>query len=484
MNEEVVRLAAKSFPTRAAMPWLVGASVYGLLLALSDRLLNDPDTYWHIAAGRWIVAHGAVPRTDPFSFTMHGAPWVAFEWLSELIYAGVFAASGWTGIVILTAAAAALAFGLLTRFLLRELAPATTLILVLAALILAAPHMLARPHVLALPVMVAWAGALVRASDRRSAPPYAALPLLVLWANLHGSVIVGIGLIGPVVIEALLQADRRSDWVPIVLRWLPFAALALLAACLTPYGPYSLLIPLKTLGLGDALNTITEWRPQDFGRFGAFEALLLLGIFALSRGIKLPPMRTLIVLGLLHGALAHARNADLLAMLAPLYLARPLSLRFGGRMNDHGAGLQMPARAVAAAAVAAAVAATLLSGLRPLRPDARNSPEAAIAAADLAKSGPVLNDYSFGGYLIYKGIAPFIDGRGEIYGAKFIAQYNRAIALADLPGFLVLLDRYHIRTTLLAPDTPAVALLDRLPEWKRIYADEIAVVHERREDAR
>jgi len=159
-------------------------------------------------------------------------------------------------------------------------------------------------------------------------------------------------------------------------------------------------------------------------------------------------------------------------------------LRFGGRTNDHGAGLQMPARAVAAAAIAAAVAATLLSGLRPLRPDARNSPEAAIAAADLAKSGPVLNDYSFGGYLIYKGIAPFIDGRGEIYGAKFIAQYNRAIALADLPGFLVLLDRYHIRTTLLAPDTPAVALLDRLPEWKRIYADEIAVVHERREGAR
>jgi len=306
----------------------------------------------------------------------------------------------------------------------------------------------------------------------------------VLWANLHGSVIVGIGLIGAAVIEALLQADKRSDWVAIVVRWLPFAALALLAACLTPYGPYSLLIPVKTLGLGDALNTITEWRPQDFGRFGAFEALLLLGIFALSRGIKLPPMRMLIVLGLLHGALAHARNADLLAMLAPLYLARPLALRFGGRTNDHGAGLQMPARAVAAAAIAAAVAATLLSGLRPLRPDARNSPEAAIVAADLAKSGPVLNDYSFGGYLIYKGIAPFIDGRGEIYGAKFIAQYNRAIALADLPGFLVLLDRYHIRTTLLAPDTPAVALLDRLPEWKRIYADQIAVVHERREDAR
>ena len=103
-------------------------------------------------------------------------------------------------------AAVALAVGLLTRFLLRELAPTPALLMVIAAVILLAPHILARPHALTLPIMVAWAAALVRCMDRRAPPPYWALPLLVLWANLHGSVVLALGLIGPAVLEALLEA--------------------------------------------------------------------------------------------------------------------------------------------------------------------------------------------------------------------------------------------------------------------------------------
>ncbi len=59
-------------------------------------------------------------------------------------------------------------------------------------------------------------------------------------------------------------------------------------------------------------------------------------------------------------------------------------------------------------------------------------------------------------------------------------RHDRALSLQDLPDFLALLDEFKINTTLLAPSTPAVALLDRLPEWKRVYADDIAVVHVRR----
>ena len=114
MSDEVIRSTAKPFPARAALPWLAGAGVYVLLLALGPRLLNDPDSYSHIAVGRWIMAHGAVPASDPFSFSMHGAPWITFEWLSEVIYAAVYALSGWAGVVALAAAAVALAVGLLT----------------------------------------------------------------------------------------------------------------------------------------------------------------------------------------------------------------------------------------------------------------------------------------------------------------------------------------------------------------------------------
>jgi hypothetical protein len=118
---------------------------------------------------------------------------------------------------------------------------------------------------------------------------------------------------------------------------------------------------------------------------------------------------------------------------------------------------------------------------RDVRPAPSVAPQAAIAKADLAKAGPVLNDYSFGGYLIFSGIPTFIDGRGELYGGPFINRYNRALALVDLVDFLKLLDEYKIGATLLAPSTPAVAMLDRLPEWQRVYSDDVAVVHKRRD---
>ena len=102
-----------------------------------------------------------------------------------------------------------------------------------------------------------------------------------------------------------------------------------------------------------------------------------------------------------------------------------------------------------------------------------------MAGAGLAETGRVLNDYSFGGYLVFAGIPTFIDGRSELYGAPFIARFNRALSLADLGDFLKLLDDYKIDATLLEPNTPAIALLDRLPDWQRVYNDDVAVVHKR-----
>jgi hypothetical protein len=260
-----------------------------------------------------------------------------------------------------------------------------------------------------------------------------------------------------------------------------FAALAVIAASLTPYGPGILLAPLNTLALGDALSIIGEWQPQDFGRLGAFEMVLLLGIgLALFRGVTLPPVRILVLLGLLHLALSQSRHADLLALLAPLYLAQPLARQLNRNRDAETAPLGSP-RLVLGGLAAVIMIASGFVLTRDIVPAARNTPAAAVAAADLTRSGPVLNDYAFGGYLIHAGIAPFIDGRGELYGRTLMLRHHRAVTLQDLPDFLRLLDEYRIAATLLAPTTPAVALLDRLPGWQRVYADEIAVVHKRRD---
>ena len=103
------------------------------LTLFAPAVLNDGDSFWHLAAGDWIIAHRAVPRTDPFSYTFAGAPWVAHEWLSEVLMAAAFRAAGWSGVVVLTALAAALAFFQLARHLGRWLAAGPSLLLLLLA---------------------------------------------------------------------------------------------------------------------------------------------------------------------------------------------------------------------------------------------------------------------------------------------------------------------------------------------------------------
>ncbi|HXW26249.1 MAG TPA: hypothetical protein VEK73_16010 [Xanthobacteraceae bacterium] len=461
---------------RASLPLAVAAGTYALLLALGARLLNDPDVYWHLAVGQWIVAHGAFPHVDVFSQTMAGAPWIAKEWLSQLLYAGAFGVAGWPGVVVLAAAASAAAFALLARFLLQKLAPAAALALVGAAFVLAAPHLVARPHALALPVMVAWVGTLLNAAENRRAPPLALVPLMSLWANLHGGFLLGLALVAPIALEAWWNAGSERRGVAV--RWAGFALLALLAACITPYGPESIAVALRILRLGGALSIIGEWQPQDFARFDGFEACLLLGLaVALYRGVVLPPLRILMLLGLVHLALAHARNAEVLGLLGPLFVAAPLAAH-----GSAPAGDATHPRAIADAVVVAMLAALTwaLASTGAWAPRAQISPAAAVAAIKAKGAGPILNDYDFGGYLIHAGLKPFIDGRTELYGEAFTVRHHRAVTLESVDDFVRLIDENGIAVTLLNPATPAVGLLDRMGEWERLYADDVAVVHVRR----
>ena len=99
MSEQTIRRTERIMDLRTAMPWLVAAGIYVLVIAVAPQLLGDPDTYSHLAPGRWILDHGAVPTVDPFSANFRGTHWLAFEWLSEVVFALAYVAGGWMGMV-------------------------------------------------------------------------------------------------------------------------------------------------------------------------------------------------------------------------------------------------------------------------------------------------------------------------------------------------------------------------------------------------
>ena len=83
---------------RALAPLYVALAAFALALATPP---GDPDTYWHLASGKWMVDHGALLRTDVFSSTVNGQPYSVGEWLGEIVLYVVYLAGGWTGLVIL-----------------------------------------------------------------------------------------------------------------------------------------------------------------------------------------------------------------------------------------------------------------------------------------------------------------------------------------------------------------------------------------------
>jgi hypothetical protein len=303
---------------------------------------------------------------------------------------------------------------------------------------------------------------------------------MTLWANLHGSFTFGLAFIGAAACEALWHAPA-AERLRVARPWIVFGVLALVAACLNPYGPEMILVTFRTVALGQALLIITEWRPQDFSHLGPFELIMLAGFgFALYRGVKLPLPRIVVLFGVLHLGLSQSRHADLVGLLVPLFLARPLAQQFAAIAARPGFADMRPGLWAAAAAGCVLLGVTSIAASRDIAPAANITPVNALKSFDAAKSGPILNDYGFGGYMDFAGIAPFIDGRTELYGADFVLRYDRALKLENLPDFVRLLDEYKFGVTLLQPSTPAVALLDRLPDWQRVYADDIAVVHKRR----
>jgi hypothetical protein len=459
--------------------WLwFGIGVYALVAIGGRTLLIDSDTYWQIAVGQWILDHHTLPRVDIYSFTKAGEPWTSSSWLAQVLYAASYNLVGWTGPVVLAAGSIAATFALLIHILGRRMPAVYAIAVAMAVLALSMGHFLARPHVLVLPIMLAWANGLMSASERGHAPSPWLLPLIALWANLHGGFVFGLVLVGAFALDALWNADHAQR-KSVVLRWAAFGIGALVACCATPYGWGSIFAARKILDLGELLHLIYEWMPANFSKFGAFEmAILALIAGTLYSGVKLTPPRIALVLGLLHMALSHVRNLEIFALLLPIVVLAPVASHFALR-PAWAARAAVPMPVIAAVMVLLGGWTWLLAANTTFAPPENQTPAAALDALKAHNPKRVLNDLPFGGYLIWRQIPVFVDGRAELYGEAFDMAYYRAMQLKDVNQFLDILKKWDIDAVLLMPHTPAASLLDHIGGWRRVYADQNAVLHVR-----
>lgn len=441
------------------------------VVLFAPGIFADGDTYWHISAGRWMLDNHAVLRIDPFSYSFAGRPWQTHEWLSEIVVALAYVGLGWNGVAFLFAAVVGLASGLLSWHLSKILSGLTLFTVIVLSVALLSTSMLARPHVLALLPLELWVAGLVLARRESRAPHWALLPMMTLWANIHGSFLFGLALLAPFALEVAMTDGVRSKPFR---GWVCFGVLAGGAALLTPFGIDTVLFPLKLTAMPQ-LYTIVEWMPSKLSGLRPLPLSVGGALFVLLyRGVKIPPLRLCILLGLLYMTLLQARHQMLLGIVAPLLLAEPLARALDNRPQ--------PARYSRRTWPVFLALFAVLAGGRFVWPisdilDTPLTPSAALARVSPALlRAPVLNDYGFGGYLIFRDIKPFIDGRAELYGQDFLQMYER-IWDGDDAVLATTLAKYRIRWTIFSANSRALPALDRLKGWHRLYADKKAVIH-------
>ncbi|MGC8874532.1 MAG: hypothetical protein ACP5SI_08830 [Chloroflexia bacterium] len=482
--------------------WAVVAGFGLLLLALALQMrATDADFWWHLRTGQWILEEGRIPRTDPFSYTAYGQPWIAHSWLADIALYLLYRHAPFL-LHPLRALLQVATFGLLLRMAWQRwprLLPC--LGLVLAAFFASAGLWLTRPNSLSLAffvgVLYLWHLYKSRGKNRLWLLP----PLFALWANLHSGYIFGLLLLACLWVGEALAGRFWNDAFPLERRrwwrlglYLAFSAIAVL---LNPYGPALLVYPFRYFLGGFTLHThyVGEWLPPNFqepaGLLFALLILLLLAGLAWRR-VGVAPAETLAILGFTLLGLRSVRAVGVAVPLLTYGITGVLGWGVAARsgVGRHGAWPR-PSRwgfwlwyggigallLILLVGIGAEFAAW---GSKEGFVSEAGYPQAAVEyLRKEARGGRLFNSYNWGGYLIWqlKERPVFIDGRADLYGDTLFADYLRVWHVE--PSWAEVLNRWEVEWVLCEKGAPLATLLVSSPSWTVVYEDSTAVLYHR-----
>jgi hypothetical protein len=499
----VIPLASATAPRHKAdqRKFRLSVSVIAFLIAYSvvatfgsAYVLQDQDTFWHIRTGEWILENATVPTIDTFSHTAYGQPWIANDWLADVIFATAFKVGHWRGVVEITAMAIGVVAALICLYLTRILRFSVAIGLTTITALLISPHYLARPIIFAYAIMAIWVIILLDRYDRDESErfPLVLIPLMVLWANISGSFTIGLVFLYTFAAYACyrLLIRRQYAW----LRWELLMVLAVTCSSLiTPYGIHSMLITPKAMSMRFALQNLIEWHSPNFQEH-RLHLLYLIGIFSVfaAFGVRLRGARLPIFMLLMYLGLSYLRGLVMFVLLTPLVVARAVAARawyLRAQLSDKTESadpvlhfLHKHIVAIPAACLVAALVVTVANwNLTTVRPPDSAAPQAAIDYAKRASiGGNVFNSYDFGGYLIFSGIPTAIDGRAQPFGDAFMRRYFNALDGKNIADTFRMLDEYDIDWAILRPAEGLSRALGQSAMWEKVYSDDHAVVFVRR----
>jgi hypothetical protein len=451
--------------------------------ALNPRL--DEDTWWHLAVGKYVVEHHAVPTEDPFSRIGQSehVPWVAYSWLHEVALYEAYQLGGLRGILVFRHILDSLTFLTLAWFTLRgsngRIKPIIALSLVTLALV---PITLERPWHYTIVLTTLTLHATIEARGGAPARRYWWLvPVYALWANLHIQFVLGFGVLGLGLLATMIEcwrARERRQW----LQWIALILACVAATLVNPYHFRIYQVIYEYTTQTKAMRLVTELAPPDFIYWWNWALLLLLVWAAAKCAVRRLPIfdTALLIVGAVF-ALRMQRDIWFGALCAAAVLTRLSQKELS--LPDRLLALRLAGVIVAAVMVVRVIwGLTLGSGHNAVDENRKEYPAGAVEyLRDHRPPGPLVNHFNWGGYLIWT-LPEYpvgMDGRTNLYGEERL-EWAFHTWIGDEgwdrdPDLLA-------AGVILAPQTKKLnaPLTDRLREasdrWRIVYEDDVAVV--------
>lgn len=467
-------------------PKLIFFVLFLWLLSLVE--LTDPDFYWHLKTGEYLVNSGGLPTLDPFSYTFSGKPWVLHEWLFEVGLYAISAALGTWGIKLLTAGIGVLSLYIVYTAAKRLLPDSTLPILITIPFFTLLQMGLApRPQLITYLCLSVLLHVLIEFKyAKRARFLWSLPPLMIVWVNSHGGFMVGIALLGVFTCcEWWTHLRRGTGDRKRLIELSAVGLLTVLASTVSPYFVDHWLYPFEVMNLKLAISVIQEWQSPNFQELiFKLYLILALGFLVLMAYRRTKPDLTEVVLpvAFILMAFVSRRHIPLAALVMIPFSAAALRdtrlpqlyRQWAGRGKDLGAR-----ECVINWAALGAVALTLV-----LRYPVKHAEAAAamderipVKAVEFIQGagieGRIFNEYGFGGYLIHQ-LHPtqrvFIDGRADVFGDEFLKRYLDIYNGA--PAWEQAFDEYGIEVVVVGRKAPLRQLLIARGDFKLVYDDE------------
>ncbi len=489
--------------TERLIDWLTARTLLlgGVMIVILFLFIGseqDPDFWWHLRIGHWMVENGRLPSTDIFTYTVPSHVWTDHEYLTEILM--------WLTYSKLGIAALCVAFGLLTWagfWLIYAQVRRQPFVIVGVGLAIGAiagsPIWGPRAQMITFALScleLYWLQGYL--SGRSRALNFFPL-VMVAWANLHGGWVIGFVWLGVALVAKLAAwvADRENPAHRMHVRFLAvIGAASAVAVAATPHFLSLYPYPFQTEGSVAQQRLIVEWFSPDFHQFflRPFELMvfLVIGGFALRRPSLYEFLLAAVALFL---ALQSVRNIALFVAAVTPVLINTYSSWWKGFAGSRKWTLDIPPRPEFA--VVTAIVLVLILGLTAFKVTGSISPSRQqqldtttypVAAADWLAAHPevgthMYNQYGWGGYLAYRFYPQqnrrvFIFGEAALMGDGLLNEYEDVQTLR--PDWRQVLDKYGVDYVVYNKGEALSNVLATQPDWTLVYEDDVAVIYVRK----